>query len=173
MAESHAFSKDELGLDLQALLREEENEVANAVRVAPLVVVPADDLDRLPEDLRQRRIDDRGAGLALEIARYQFGGLVAEEALERAFGGGLQRVVHGLHGYGLLGDEGEIDDGDVRGRDAHGEAVELAGHLGDDELEGLGGAGGAGDHVDGSGASAAEVLVREGEGDLIVGVAVD
>src|ERR1700744_3841113 len=114
MAESHAFSKDELGLDLQALLREEENEVANAVRVAPHVVVPADDLDRLPEDLRQRRIDDRGASVALEVARYQLGGFVAEDALECAFGGCLQRVVHGLHGYGLLGDEGKVADGDVR-----------------------------------------------------------
>ncbi len=56
--------------DLQALLREEENEVANAVRVAPFVVVPADDLDRASDDLGQRRIDDRGAGVALEVARY-------------------------------------------------------------------------------------------------------
>src|ERR1700722_17137282 len=107
MAEKPCLFKDKLGLDLQALLREEENEVANAVRVAPLVVVPADDLDRLSEDLGERRIDDRGAGIALEVARYQFGGLVAEDALKRAFGGGLQRVVYGLHGYGLLGDEGE------------------------------------------------------------------
>ncbi len=63
--------------------------------------------------------------------------------------------------------------GDVGGGDADGEAVELAGHLGDDQLEGLGGAGAGGDHGEGGGAGAAEVLVRRVEDDLIVGVAVD
>ena len=48
-----------------------------------------------------------------------------------------------VDGDGLLGDEGEVDDRDVGGGDADGEAVELAVHLGDDELEGLGGAGAA------------------------------
>ena len=73
----------------------------------------------------------------------------------------------------LFGDEGEVDDRDVGGGDADGEAVELAGHLGDDELEGLGGAGAGGNHREGGGAGAAEVLVRRVEDDLIVGVAVD
>ena len=74
---------------------------------------------------------------------------------------------------GLLADEGEVDDGDVGGGNAHREAVELAGGLRDDQLEGLGGAGGAGNHVEGSSAGAAQVLVREVEDDLVVGVAVD
>ncbi len=82
-------------------------------------------------------------------------------------------VVYRIHCGRFFGDEGEVDDGDVRGWDADREAVELTGHLGNDELEGLGGAGGTGDHVDGGGAGAAEVLVREVEDDLIVGVAVD
>jgi len=47
------------------------------------------------------------------------------------------------------------------GWDAQGEAVELAGGLGQDELEGLGGARRAGNHVDGGGAGAAQVLVRK------------
>ncbi len=45
--------------------------------------------------------------------------------------------------------------------------------LRDDQLEGLGGAGGAGNHAEGSGAGTAQVLVREVEDDLVVGVAVD
>ena len=49
----------------------------------------------------------------------------------------------------------------------------LPASLRDDELEGLGGAGGARNHVEGCGAGAAEVLVREVEDDLVVGVAVD
>ena len=68
---------------------------------------------------------------------------------------------------------GQIDDRDVGCGDADGEAVELAGGLRDDQLEGLGGAGRGGNHGEGGGAGAAQVLVREVEDDLVVGVAVD
>jgi hypothetical protein len=46
-------------------------------------------------------------------------------------------------------------------------------HLGDDQLEGLGGAGRGGNHGEGGGAGAAQVLVRRVQDDLVVGVAVD
>src|SRR6185312_14161418 len=108
-----------------------------------------------------------------EVRRHQLFGGKAENALQRAFRGFLQRAVDAGDGDGLLGDNGEVDDRDVRGRDADGEAVQLAVHRRDDELQGLGGAGGAGDHRESSGAGAAEVLVRCVEDDLIVGVAVD
>ena len=98
---------------------------------------------------------------------------VAEDALQLAFAGGLEGGVDGLDVGRLLADEGQVNDGDVGGWDADGEAVELAGGLRDDELEGLGGAGRAGNHVEGGGAGAAQVLVREVEDDLVVGVAVD
>ena len=49
----------------------------------------------------------------------------------------------------------------------------LPASLRNDQLEGLGGAGGAGNHGEGGGAGAAQVLVREVEDDLVVGVAVD
>jgi hypothetical protein len=54
--------------ELQTFLHEEEDEVANAVGVAPLVVVPADDLHRAANDLGERRIDDRRPWIALEVA---------------------------------------------------------------------------------------------------------
>jgi hypothetical protein len=78
-----------------------------------------------------------------------------------------------LDGDGLLGDEGEIDDRDVGRGDADGEAVQLAGHLRDDELEGLGGSGAGRDNGESGGAGAAQVLVWRVQDDLIVGVAVD
>ena len=78
--------------------------------------------------------------------------------------GGLEGGVDGLGVGGLLADEGEVDDGDVGCWDADGEAVELAGGLRNDELEGLGCAGGAGNHVEGGGAGATEVLVRASRG---------
>src|SRR5208283_4427524 len=65
------------------------------------------------------------------------------------------------------------DDRDVGGGNADGEAVQLAGHGGDDQLERLGCAGAGGDHGESGGAAAAEVLVRRVEHNLVVGVAVD
>ena len=117
------------------------------------------------------KIEERA--IALEVAGDEFAGFVAEDALHWAFRSGLDGSVDAVDGDRLLGGEGEVDDGDVRGRDADGEAVQLAGQLGDDQLEGLGGAGRAGDQVDGGSAGAAKVLVREVEDDLVVGVAVD
>jgi hypothetical protein len=109
---------------LQALFSEEEHQIAYTIRVAPLVVIPADDFDRVAHHLRQRRVDDRGARIALEVARNQFGSLVAENALQLTVGGLLERRIDCLNSNRLLGDEGEVDDGDVRRWDANGEAVE-------------------------------------------------
>jgi len=97
----------------------------------------------------------------------------AEDAFEFAFAGGLQGCVDGGCVGGLFTDEGEVNYGDVGSWDADGEAVELAGGLRDYQFEGLGCTGGAGDHVDGSSAGAAEVLVREIEDDLVIGVAMN
>src|SRR5580692_5471720 len=125
---------------LQTLLREEDDEVADAVGVTPLVVVPADDLASvLADDLGQLGVEDGGEGIAAEVAGDELFFGVAEDTLERAFGSGFDRGVDALDGDGLLGDEGEIDYRDSGRRDTDGEAVELAGHLRDDELEGLGG----------------------------------
>src|ERR1019366_7617010 len=72
-----------------------------------------------------------------------------------------------------LQDGDEIDDGDVRRGDAHGVAVQFALEFGHDQADSLGGAGGSGDHVDGGGAGATEILVGVVEHLLIVGIAVD
>ena len=54
-----------------------------------------------------------------------------------------------------------------------GDAVDLSLHFGDHERRGLGGAGRRRDHREGRGAGAPEVLVREVEDVLVVGVGVD
>jgi len=158
---------------LEALLQEEEDEVLDAAGVAPLVVVPADDLAGVLDDLGQLGVDDAGESVPAEVGGDQLFFGVAEDALQGAFCGRLESGVDGLYVDGLGGDEGEVNHGDVGGRDAHGEAVELAVHLRDDETECLGGAGGAGDHAESRSAGAAEIFVRRVEDDLIVGVAVD
>src|SRR5450631_3310562 len=160
-------------LGLEALLGQEADEVDDTVGVAPLVVVPAEDLDAVADDLGEGRVNDGGKRVALEVRADQQVFVITEDALELALRGCLEGSVYGLDVGRLGADEGQVNDGDVGGGNAQREAVELAVGFRDDELEGLGGAGGAGNHVDGSGASAAQILVREVEDDLIVGVAVN
>ena len=99
---------------------------------------------------------------------------VAQDALEVGLGGLLEGSLDLGEGGGLLGLEGEVDDGDGGGGDAEGHAGELALDLGDDEADGLGGAGGGGDDVLRGGAAALPVLLGGAvDGLLRGGVGVD
>src|SRR3981081_201401 len=159
---------------LEALFHEEGDEVLDSVGVAPLVVVPADDLAGVvADDLGQLGVDDGGECVALEVGADELFVGVAEVGLQGAVGGCFEGGVDALDVDGLLGNEGGVDDRDVGGGDADGEAVKLAVHRGDDELEGLGGSGARRNHRESGCAGAAEILVWRVEDDLVVGVAVD
>jgi hypothetical protein len=61
---------------LQALLDQEADQVDDAVGVAPLVVVPADDLDAVADDLGQlgaSKMEERGSPLKSELTSRFFG----------------------------------------------------------------------------------------------------
>src|SRR6185312_6195664 len=74
---------------------DERQEVGAAAAVAPLVVVPGDDLDHRPaQHHRARRVDDRGARVASAVGRNEVLVAHAEDALHRACGGAMERVVH-------------------------------------------------------------------------------
>ena len=75
---------------LQAFFDEEEDEVFDAGGVAPLVVVPGDDLAGLADGFGELGVDDGGEGVAAEVGRDELFFGVAEDALEGAFGGGLE-----------------------------------------------------------------------------------
>ena len=137
------------------------DEVDEAVRVAPLVVVPAHDLhevavghrDRRIERARRRRADDVGADDRL---------LVVDEHLRQraALGGRLERRVDLVDGGFLGEDAGEVGDRAVGHRHPQRGAVELALHRLEHEARGSGGTGGARDDVDRGGAGLAQVLRR-------------
>ncbi len=100
--------------------------------------------------------------------------LEAEVALQRAglggfFQGGVDLFFSGLFFY----PDDEVDDRDVGRGHAHGEAIEFAGQIGDDELNGLGGARRGRNHVERGGAGAPQIFVREVEDHLIVRIRVD
>src|SRR5216683_1402868 len=153
---------------------QELDEVAATAGVAPLVVVPGQNFyAAVADDLGVFGIDDRGIRIAFEVGGDEFLFGVGEDALHGAVGGGFQCGVYGILGGGLVDENGEVDDADVGRGHAHGVAVELALQFGNDEMQRFGGAGGAGNHIDGGGAGTAQVLVRQVEEFLIVGVRVD
>src|SRR5256885_3806922 len=71
--------------DRDAHLRGDElGDVGEAARVAPLVVVPGNDLDHVAQDDRVQRTHDRRVSVAFQIARYERLLGVIHDALERA-----------------------------------------------------------------------------------------
>ena len=73
---------------------DERGELDEAVRVAPLVVVPGEHLHLRPvDDHRRERVDDRRARVVLVVDRDERPLLVAEDAGERPLRGGAQQRV--------------------------------------------------------------------------------
>src|SRR5690349_16776586 len=120
---------------LQALLGQEADEVDDAVGVAPLVVVPAENLYALADDLGERRIDDRATRIALEVGADEQIFIVAEDAFQFTISGSFQRGVYGLGVGRLFTDKGEVNDRDVGSWDADCKTIELAGGFRNDEFE--------------------------------------
>ena len=78
---------------------DEADQVGDAAAVAPLVVVPGDDLDhRAAEDHRRVGVDDRGARVAPEVGRDERLVGDAEDALHRAGRGVAEGVVELVDG---------------------------------------------------------------------------
>ena len=107
------------------------------------------------------------------VHRHQRPGLVAENALQRAFRCGFHERIDLIGSNGLFGDDAQIDAGNIRGRHADRRTVELAVQLGQDQTKRLGGAGGRRDHAHRRGAGTVEILVQRIQRRLVAGVAVD
>jgi len=109
------------------------------LRIAPLVVIPRDNLQHVvTHDHGERGVDGRGDVGALEIARHERLVGDGEDTLELAGGFFTERGVDFVGGDLLGGLDDEIDDGHVRRRDAERDAVELALELRQDERDSLG-----------------------------------
>ena len=146
------------------------HEVNNTARVAPLVVVPGDELDEVGvEHDAGIGIEDGGAGVGLEVGGHEGLVAVSKDTLHLTLGLGLDGGADLLVGGGLGEAGGEVDDGDVDGGDTEGHAGELALELGDDLGDGLGGTGRGGDDVAGGGTATAPVLAGGGVDDGLGG----
>src|SRR5205823_5565112 len=123
-------------LPLEPFAGDEGCEIGDAAGVAPLVVVPGEDLDhRATYDHRRETIDDRRMRIAPQIGRDQGLLAVIQNTLKRAGRCCLKGVVYFVFG-GLSPYSGhEVDDGDGDGGNTQGHAIEAALQFGDDERE--------------------------------------
>src|SRR6266540_1470975 len=129
--------------------------VDHAVREAPLVVVPGEDLgEGAVDDERARRVEDRRRRVVVVVHRDRGRLGVREDALQRSLRGLLERRVDLLGGRRLLELDREVDERDVRRRDAYRRAVELPLERGDHLRDRLRGPGRRGDHRQRGGARA-------------------
>src|SRR5204863_350669 len=120
-------------------------QLRHAAGVAPLVVVPADELEEVLVELdAAARVEDRGAAVVDEVAGDDLVLGVAQDALEVGLGGLLHRALDLVERRVLHGLESQVDDGDGGCGHAERHAGQLALDLRDDERHGLGGAGGRG-----------------------------
>ncbi len=135
------------------------DEVENLVAVAPLVVVPCDNLEEgVGEGDTGACVEDAGAGVGDEICGNNGILCVAQNALQLALGGSLHGGADLVILGGLFKVYGQVNNGNVQSGNTHGHAGELAVEAGDNLTYGLCGAGGAGDNVAAGCAAAAPIL---------------
>src|SRR6266850_1957111 len=150
------------------------NQIAAAAGVTPLVVVPGQDFHAaIADDFGVLRVHYGGIRIALEVGGDELFFGISKNTFHWSAGGGLQGGVDGFFRRGLIDEDGQVHDADVRRGHAHGVAIELAFEFGDDEVERFGSTRRTGNHVDRGGTSAAQILVREVEKLLIVSVGMD
>ena len=138
-------------------------EVHHSVGVAPLVVVPGDDLDESgAEGDTGVSIEDRRARVSGEVLRDDGVLSISKDALELVLRSSLDALLD-LVVAGIAGkSDGEVDDRDVSRGHAEGHTGELAVELGNDLADSLGGTSGGRNNVGASSTSSAPVLAALG-----------
>ena len=151
-------------------------EVNDTAGVAPFVVVPRDELDEVVvEGDTGLGVEGGGVVVAVEIGGDDVVFGVSEDTYrqmlarkfamvrdEHAFQVALCSLLHGRFDLivrrWLLEHTGQIDDGDVGGRNTHGHSSKFAIELGDDFANGFSGPRAAGDDVLSSSSASTPVL---------------
>ena len=135
------------------------DEVNDLVGIAPFIVVPGADLDKLVgQGDAGLGVENRGTGIGIEVGGNDRLIGVAEDALQLALGSLLHGVADFLIGGGLGEVAGQVNDRNIGRRDAQRHAGQLAVEFGDDLADSLGGAGGRRDDVVSRRTAAAPIL---------------
>src|SRR6267154_419304 len=156
------------------LRRQQHDQIATPARVAPLIVVPGENFHALVANhLGVFGIHDRRIRITLEVRRHQLLFSVGQNPLQRSVGSSLQRCVHRLLRRGLLHEHSQIDHAHVRRRHPHRVTVQLAFQVRQHQVQRLGGSSRAWNHVYCRSARAPQILVRQIEQLLVVGIRVN
>jgi len=156
---------------LKTLFRHEIHEIGHPAGIAPLVVVPRQDLGHVAAlDGGVLGVHDARMEVALEIRGDELLFAKGQDAGQRSFGRRLDRGAQFLGGGGLFQLGHEIHQRDGGGGHPHGKAGEFALEFRDDQRHGLGRAGGSGDHVTGRSPGPAQILMGQIQNALVVGV---
>src|SRR5215204_5300635 len=148
-------------------------QVARSVRVAPLVVVPAEHLDGSAVGHGELRVEDARGFVAYDVAGDQRGFRVLQDVRELSISGRPESGVH-VVGGGFARDAGdEVRYRAVGDGDAHRHTVDLAFELGVDHTRRPRRACGGGDDVVGGRAGAPRILVGRVQEALVVGIGVN
>ena len=124
------------------LLRDDADHLEDFVGIAPLIVIPRNEFDegRVEGDAGFG-VEDRGLSFATEVCADDFLIGVAEDAFERAFGGGFDGSADFLVGGWLVELDGEVNNRDIGGWNAECHSGEFFVESRNDLAHGLGGAG--------------------------------
>ena len=135
-------------------------EVEHLVGEAPFVVVPSDELDKVAvQGDTGLSVKDGGMRIGAEVAGDDLIVDILQNTLHRAFSSGLDGSANLFVGGFLLKTDSQVNDRDVRSRDTHGHAGELAVQRRNDLADSLGSASAGGDDVVVDGTSAAQILL--------------
>ena len=146
------------------------DELAHHVGVAPLVVVPCDELEEvLIEGDTGIDVEDAGGVGADEVAGDHFVMGNGDDALHVGLGSAGNDVHDLLIGGVALELQRQVNEGHVGGGNAEAGTGDLAGQIGNDLADGLGGAGGGGDDVVVNAAAGAPVSAAAVVNGLLLG----
>src|SRR5579863_2417841 len=156
------------------LRRQQLDQIPAPAGVCPLVVVPRQYFHALVADhFGVLRIHDRRIRIAFEVRGNQFLLGVAEDPLHRAVGRGFQRRVHRFFRRRLLHKHRQVHHADVRRRHPHCIPIKLALQIRQHQVQRLRRSCRTRNHADRGGTRSPQVLVRQIEQFLIVGVGVN
>src|SRR6266581_2700715 len=136
-------------------------EISNTAGVAPLVIVPSNDLDHVAADNHCRKsINDRGMRIATEVHRDKRFICIFEDALERASFSLLEGIVNGF--FGSLRTQGcyEIDHRNGHGWHTQRHAIKASLQFGNNQRQSPSSARRGWDNVNASRTSASQVAVN-------------
>merc|ERR1719322_943765 len=153
--------------------RNDGGQVNDTLRIAPLVVIPHDNLDKvLTHDHGERSVNGVRIVSLHEVAGDQRLLFEIDDALHGTLGGSLHCCVDILLAALLADLDNEVNDGDIGSGHPQSNAVQLALVLGQDLSNSLGGTRGGGHDVAGACAGAAQVTVPSVKDHLVTSVRV-